>query len=394
MKLTNSIFLISLSSLLVFSACYDTEKQKKEKEKMEAAKKPHIEKSSFGILPDGQAVDLYTLRNDEGMNVAIMNYGAAIVSWTAPDKNGKYEDITLGCDSVSGYVKGVPYFGAVVGRYGNRIANGKFTLDGATYTLATNNNPNHLHGGVKGYDKVIWTATPMDSEEPALKLTYMSKDGEEGYPGNLSIEVVYTLQKDNSVKMAYSATTDKVTVVNLTNHAYFNLSGNMNNTILDHEVKINADKYLPVDKTLIPNAGLQPVKGTPFDFTTSFKIGARINDSADTQIKFGGGYDHAWVLSPIKVASSDLVLAAVVNEPNSGRVMEVFTSEPAIQFYTGNFLDGTINGKNGVKYKHRSGLCLETEHYPDSPNQPKFPTTVLKPNEKYQTTTVYKFSAK
>jgi aldose 1-epimerase len=359
--------------------------------------KSSIEKAPFGKLPDGQAVDIYTLKNNAGMTVAITNYGGTIVSWTAPDKNRKYEDITLGCDSLSGYLKGVPYFGALIGRYGNRIAKGKFNLEGKTYTLAVNNIGNHLHGGIKGFDKVVWTATPMQAEEPALKLTYVSKDMEEGYPGNLSVEVVYTLQKDNALKIDYKATTDKTTVVNLTNHAYFNLTGNPANTILDHEVTLNCDKFLPVDKTLIPTGILKPVKGTPFDFTTPSKIGARINDSADIQIKYGGGYDHAWVLSPLTPKGEQeggLRLAATVHEPTSGRVMEVLTTEPAIQFYTGNFLDGTIKGKGGIVIKKRTALCLETEHYPDAPNQSKFPTTVLKPNETYKTTTVYKFSTK
>ena len=355
--------------------------------------KSSIDKSSFGELKNGQAVDLYTLKNNEGMTVAISNYGGTIVSWTAPDKNGKYEDITLGCDSVGGYEKGVPYFGALIGRYGNRIAKGKFSLDGKNYTLAVNNIGNHLHGGIKGYDKVFWTATPIQQEEPALKLTYISKDMEEGYPGNLSIEVVYTLQKDNSLKIDYKATTDKTTVVNLTNHAYFNLTGNANNTILDHELVLNCDKYLPVDKTLIPTGELKSVTGTAFDFTKNFNIGKRINDSADVQIKYGGGYDHAWILTGANTEGG-LRLAATVIEPTSGRVMEVSTTEPAIQFYTGNFLDGTIRGKGGVIYKRRSGLCLETEHYPDSPNQLKFPTTTLKVGETYKTTTVYKFSVK
>lgn len=396
MKLTTSLFALSLGALCLFSCKENNGKSHSETtvDINEKGNKSHfessIDKAPFGKLPDGQAVEIYTLKNNAGMSVSIMTYGAAIVNWTAPDKNGKYEDITLGCDSLSGYLKGVPYFGSVVGRYGNRIAKGKFSIDGKTYTLATNNGANHLHGGVKGYDKVNWNATPIQQEEPALKLTYTSKDGEEGYPGNLAIEVVYTLQKDNSLRIAYSATTDKTTVVNLTNHAYFNLAGD-GKSILDHEVTLNADKFLPVDKGLIPTGELKPVTGTPFDFTKSFKIGARINDTLNAQIKLGGGYDHAWILNK---GNDALTLAATVVEPTSGRVMEVFTTEPAIQFYTGNFLDGTINGKKGVKYAKRSGLCLETEHYPDSPNQSKFPTTLLKPNEKYQTTTIYKFSAK
>lgn len=394
-----NIFLsLFLMSFTLFS-CKDNSKTMRSETSVEVneglkttfSAKSSIEKASFGILPDGQAVDIYTLKNNAGMTVAISNYGGTIVSWTAPDKNGKYEDITLGFDSLSSYLKSSPYFGAIIGRYGNRIAKGKFNLEGKTYTLAVNNIGNHLHGGIKGFDKVVWAATPLQAEEPALKLTYTSKDMEEGYPGNLSVEVVYTLQKDNALKIAYKATTDKATVVNLTNHAYFNLTGNPANTILDHELTLNCDKFLPVDKTLIPTGLLKPVKGTVFDFTTPFKIGARINDSSDIQIKYGGGYDHAWILTD---ASNTLRLAASVHEPTSGRVMEVLTTEPAIQFYTGNFLDGKATGKGGVVINKRTGLCLETEHYPDSPNQAKFPTTVLKPNETYSTTTVYKFSTK
>ena len=385
------IFLCAFVALSLAS-CKQNPDQSKSGQVVDLSQKATIEKSSFGKTKDGQILDLYTLKNLAGMTVQITNFGGTIVSWTAPDKNGKYEDITLGCDSISGYEKGVPYFGALIGRYGNRIAKGKFSLEGKTYTLAVNNIGNHLHGGIKGFDKVVWTATPIEGPDPSVKMAYTSKDMEEGYPGNLAIEVIYTLQKDNSLKIEYSATTDKTTVVNLTNHAYFNLTGNMNNTILDHEVALNCDKFLPVDKTLIPTGELKNVEGTPFDFLTkSYKIGERINDTLNEQIKFGGGYDHAWI---IKDHTTTIHPAATVYEPTSGRVMEVLTTEPAIQFYTGNFLDGTIKGKGGVIYKKRSGLCLETEHYPDSPNQPKFPTTTLKPKETYTTTTVYRFSVK
>lgn len=349
-----------------------------------------IEKTSYGNLPTGEAADLYTLKNSAGMVVKITNYGGIITYWSTPDKNGKYADVALGCDSLGGYLKGVPFFGALVGRYGNRIAKGKFTLDGKQYTLAQNNGVNALHGGKKGFDKVMWAATPIDGEEPQLKLTYTSADGEEGYPGKLDVEVVYTLQKDNSLKIDYKATTDKPTVINLTNHAYFNLTGDFSKEILDHEVMLNADKFLPVDETLIPTGELKTVAGTLFDFTKSFKIGARINDAKDVQIKYGKGYDHCWVATD---SSKTLKTIASVYEPTTGRVMEVLTTEPAVQFYTGNFLDGVPAGK-GVNYKFRTGFCLETQHYPDSPNQAKFPTTVLRPNETYQTTTVYKFSAK
>ncbi len=347
-----------------------------------------IVKSPFGTLPDGQAADLYTLRNEKGMTVKITNFGGTIVSWTAPDKNGNYEDITLGCDSLSGYLKGTPYFGSIIGRYGNRIAKGKFSLDGKEYTLATNNIGNHLHGGLKGFDKVLWTAAPANGSEPALKLRYTSPDGEEGYPGNLQVEVVYTLQQDNALKIEYSATTDKKTVCNLTNHAYFNLAGAGKGDILNHELALYADRFLPVDSTLIPTGELKPVAGSVFDFTRPVAIGAGINDTGDTQIVAGGGYDHCWIL---KNNGNTLKLAAVLSEPVSGRRMEVHTTEPAIQFYSGNFLDGTVVGKGNIPYKHRTGLCLETEHYPDSPNQPEFPTAVLNPGETYRSTTIYKF---
>lgn len=358
--------------------------------KKETEQKAGIEKTSFGTLSDGQAVDLYTLHNAAGMTAKISNYGGTIVSLTAPDKDGKFEEVTLGMDSLAGYEKGVPFFGALIGRYGNRIAKGKFDLDGKTYTLPTNNGPNSLHGGAKGFDKRVWTATPVEGDEPTLKLTYVSKDGEEGYPGTLNVEVTYTLQKDNALKIDYKATTDKPTVVNLTNHTYFNLTGGVKRDILDHVVTIYADKFIPVSKDLIPTGELQPVAGTPFDFTKPRVIGQSINDSTDVQIKNGGGYDHAWVLTD---SSKSMKKVATVMEPTSGRVMEVQSTEPAVQFYTGNFLDGTLSGR-GVTYKKRYALCLETEHYPDSPNQPKFPSTVLRPGQTYQTTTIYTFSAK
>jgi aldose 1-epimerase len=378
-NISKTVVIGLISSIFIMDSC----KQKTTNQETTSAT------VDFGKMSDGRIPKLYTLRNEAGMEVKISDFGGTIVSWTAPDKDGKFEDITLGCDSLSGYQKGVPYFGALIGRYGNRIQKGTFSLDGKTYNLAKNNGVNALHGGLLGFDKVLWTATPVAGEEPALKLTYTSKDGEEGYPGNLTVEVVYTLQKDNALKIDYKATTDKATPVNLTNHAYFNLSGNMNETILDDEVIIQANQYLPVDATLIPTGELKSVKGTAFDFTKSKKIGLQINDTTDIQIKYGGGYDHCWVLSD---SSKTLKLAATVLNSKSGRLMEVYTTEPAIQFYTGNFLDGTINGKNNTIYKHRSGLCLETQHYPDSPNKSSFPNTILKPGETYQTSTVYKFS--
>ena len=375
-----NLFPLLLITLIFTQSC------KKSPKKMTAG----ITQDIFGKVSNTENANIFTLRNAAGMTIRISNYGGTIVSWTAPDKDGNFEDITLGCDSLTDYQKGVPYFGALVGRYGNRIAKGKFTLDDKTYNLAVNNGVNTLHGGLKGFDKALWKAIAVDGEEPKLILNYVSKDGEEGYPGTLSVEVVYTLTKENALKIDYKATTDKATVINLTNHAYFNLAGvKVNTPILDHEITLNADKYLPVDATLIPTGELKPVSGTPFDFTKAKKIGSQINDITDIQIKYGGGYDHCWVLTD---SSKTLKLAATVHEPKSGRMMEVFTTEPAIQFYTGNFLDGSNIGKGGIAYQKRTGLCLETQHYPDSPNQPKFPSVVLRPNEKYQTTTVYKFS--
>ena len=347
-----------------------------------------IKKTVFGTLPDGRVADQYTLKNANGMEVKISNYGGVITHLTAPDKDGKFEDIVLGFDSLAGYFAPPPYFGAIIGRYGNRIAKGKFTLDGKEYNLAKNNGENHLHGGLVGFDKVLWNTEAIEGEESALKLTYISKDGEEGYPGNLNVTVIYTLQKDNSLKIEYAATTDKATVINLTNHSYFNLSG-FKKDVLDQEVTLNADRYLPVDKGLIPTGELRSVTGNVFDFTKPTVIGKGINEVKDEQIKLGGGYDHAWILNK---KGNELSLAATVLEKMSGRKMEVLTTEPAIQFYTGNFLDGKLTGKGNVKYVKRFALCLETEHYPDSPNQSAFPTVVLKPNEKYSTTTVYKFS--
>jgi aldose 1-epimerase len=386
-------FYLNFLLLMVLFSCKNESAQKKT-ETTEAAKATPsvtITKSAWGQMPNGTKLDLYTLKNKNGMEVRITNYGGIITHLTAPDKDGKYEDVVWGFDSIAGYLTPPPYFGAIIGRYGNRIAKGKFTLDGKTYSLAGNNNGNHLHGGLKGFDKVVWTGEAME-KDGALKLTYLSKDGEEGYPGNLSAEVTYTLTDDNALKIDYKATTDKATVVNLTNHSYFNLGGQTDKDILSHELMLNADRFLPVDKGLIPTGELRPVAGTVFDFTKSTPIGQRINDPKDEQIKLGGGYDHAWILNHPEITTSRL--AAVLTETTSGRVMEVHTTEPAIQFYTGNFLDGTLKGKNGIVYKKRSALCLETEHYPDSPNQPKFPTTVLKPGETYKTQTVYKFSVK
>ena len=345
------------------------------------------EKTAFGKTSDGQNVDLYTLTNKNGMQVAITNFGGIVVRIKVADRHGKVEDVVLGYDSLDGYVSDKSYFGAVVGRYGNRIAQGKFTLDGATYTLARNNGENSLHGGIKGFNKAVWEAREVAAKEgPSVELTYTSKDGEEGYPGNLSVKVVYTLTDRNELKIDYSATTDKKTVLNLTNHSYFNLNPG-GSDILQHILMIQADKFTPVDAGLIPTGELRSVAGTPFDFRKPTAIGARIEQD-DEQLKLGKGYDHNFVLSGKGVG-----LAARVVEPTTGRVLEVLTSEPGVQFYSGNFLDGSARGKGGKTYGRRSAFCLETQHFPDSPNHQKFPTTELKPGEKYHSTTIYKFSA-
>ncbi len=349
-----------------------------------------IKKQSFGTLPDGAEVALYTLVNAQGMRVTITTYGGAVVSLTAPDRAGTYADVVLGFDALEGYLGLNPFFGCLVGRFGNRIAHGKFTLDGVEYTLALNDGANHLHGGVKGFDKRLWAARAFEAADgPALELTYTSADGEEGYPGALSVKVVYTLTDDNALRIEYTATTDKPTIVNLTNHSYFNLSAGAANTILDHALMLNADRFTPVDGTLIPTGELRPVAGTLLDFRAPTPIGTRIN-ADDAQLKFAGGYDHNWIVNG---APGALRLAARVAEPTSGRVMEVYTTEPAIQFYAGNFLPPTLPGKGGAVYHWRSGFCLETQHYPDSPNKPEFPTTTLRPGETYRTTTEYRFGA-
>lgn len=350
-----------------------------------------VVREPFGEMPDGKNVTLYTLKNKNGLTMGVINYGGIIVSLKAPDKNGTFEDVVLGFDSLSDYIKNNPYFGAIVGRFGNRIANAKFTLDGQEHTLAANDGANHLHGGIKGFDKVYWEIAVIDSlDQPSIKLSYVSPDGEEGYPGTLDVEVVYTLTNEDALQIDYTATTDKKTVLNLTQHSYFNLSGNMEEDILDDILMINADTFLPVNRTLIPTGELQPVENTPFDFTEPTAIGARINDE-HTQIAYGGGYDHCWVLNEEVDLENP---AATVYDSTSGRFMEVFTTEPGIQFYAGNFLDGSNAGKGGTAYGKRSGLCLETQHFPDSPNQPEFPSVELNPGETYETTTIYKFSVK
>jgi aldose 1-epimerase len=355
------------------------------------AGKQGIKKESFGTLPDGTPVDLYTVTNSHGIEIRATNYGGIVVSLRVPDKKGNLDDIALGFDDLKGYLANTPYFGAIIGRYGNRIANGKFALDGREYSLAKNNGPNSIHGGLNGFNKVVWHAEQFQtSAGVGLILTYTSKDGEEGYPGNLKTKVTYTLTDKNEWIIDYEAVTDKATPVNLTEHTYFNLAGEGTSDVLGHEMELKASRFTPVDQNLIPTGELRAVKGTPLDFTQSTAIGARI-DSDYEQLRLGHGYDHNFVVDAA-AKNSDPVLAARVKDPTSGRVLEVYTTQPGIQFYTGNFLDGTITGKKGHVYKQHYGFCLETQHFPDSPNHPEFPTTILKPGQTYQSRTIYKMS--
>jgi aldose 1-epimerase len=350
-----------------------------------------IKLAAFHRTIDGSQVDLYTLKNSKGLEAKITNYGGIVVSLTAPDKNGKLGDVVLGYDTLNEYIGSSPYFGALIGRYGNRIAKGRFTVDGVEYQLAQNDDSNALHGGRKGFDKMVWQAETVDTNDgPALKLTYTSKDGEENYPGTLHCAVTYTLTNKNELKIEYAAETDKPTFVNLTHHSYFNLKDGGASDILGHELMIKAGKFTPVDKGLIPTGEQSPVAGTPFDFNKSTPIGARL-DNDHEQLRFGKGYDHNWVLER---QGKDLELVASLYEPTSARFMEVLTTEPGLQFYSGNFLDGTNKGKGGAIYQRRTGVCLEAQHFPDSPNRPEFPTTKLKPHEKYTHTTVYSFSTR
>ena len=357
-----------------------------------AVAQPAITKAPFGKTRDGESVDLYTLRNRHGMETKITNYGGIVVSLTAPDRDHKFADVVLGYNDLDSYMNPpFPYFGAIIGRYGNRIAKGRFTLNGVEYKLAVNNGENHLHGGLKGFDRVVWAAQQRTTAAgPALVLSYLSKDGEEGYPGNLRVIVVYTLTNNNELKIDYRASTDKDTVANLTHHSYFNLKGEGNGDILDHRVVLKASRFVPTDAGSIPTGELKSVAGTPFDFLTANAIGARINQD-DQQLKFGNGYDHTWVING---RHGVLRQAASVYEASTGRVMEVWTTEPGVQFYTGNFLDGSRPGKSGQPYPRRSGFCLETQHYPDSPNRPNFPTTTLRKGATYRATTIYRFSAR
>jgi len=343
-----------------------------------------VARAPFGHLPDGRPVELFTLTNRHGLEVRAMTYGAIITSIRTPDREGTSADIVLGFDSVGAYLAGSPYFGAVVGRYANRIARGRFVLDGVTYRLARNNGPNSLHGGTRGFDKVLWTAQPFQTDSSTgVVFQYVSRDGEEGYPGTVRVQVTYTLSDRNALEFAYDATSDKATPINLSQHTYWNLHGDGQGDILDHVLTLNASAYTPVDSTLIPTGQIAPVEGTPFDFRRPTVIGARI-DTDHEQLEFGRGYDHNWVL--------DGHTAARLEDPKTGRRLDIRTTEPGIQFYTGNFLDGTLKGKNAVTYGHRTGLCLETQHFPDSPNHANFPSTILQPGARYQSRTTIEFS--
>lgn len=372
--------LFMIPFVLLLAGCDDTDEQ---------SAHPSVSSVPFGEV-EGRSVSLFTLSNANGMEVKATNYGGILTHIRVPDTGGTFEDVALGYDSLDGYLDRSPFFGAIVGRYANRIAGAEFTLDGETYPLAANNGPNHLHGGERGFDKVVWAAQPFEeADRRGILLAYTSVDGEEGYPGTLDVQVTYTLTDDDELIVDYQATTDAPTPVNLTQHAYFNLAGVGKGDVHDHEVMINADRFTPVDSTLIPTGELRPVEGTPFDFTDPTPIGARI-DAADQQIEYGGGYDHNFVLNG---AAGEMKLAARVYEPTSGRVMEVRTTEPGVQFYTGNFLDGSITGK-GATYTARSGFCLETQHFPNSPNESSFPSAILRPGEEYETRTIYAFDVR
>jgi aldose 1-epimerase len=371
-----ALFLIAISAVIL-AGCASTGK----------SGEGQITQSPFGKTKEGTPVDLFTLRNANGVEAQICNYGGIVTSLKVPDRTGKFGDVVLGYDNLDDYLKSSPFFGAMVGRYGNRIAKGRFTLDGVEYKLATNNGPNSLHGGIKGFDKEVWQSKSLVTPDgPALELSYVSKDGEEGFPGTLTVTAVYTLTRDNGLRLEYTATTDKDTVVNLTQHSYFNLAGK--GDVLGHQLYLNASRFTPVDSTLIPTGELRSVEGTPFDFRKPTAIGARINQD-DQQLKLGNGYDHCFVVDK---PMGKLGLLARVTEPTTGRVLEAYSTEPGVQFYTGNFLDGTLTGKGGWVYQFRNGFCLEPQHYPDSPNHPEFPSVVLKPGQVYRNTIIFKFS--
>lgn len=398
-KIFKTLPAIFLLSSLLFIQCKNTDKNEgsaAENEQAEGTRDNRgmqISESDFGKTSEGEAVTKYTITNSAGLEMSVINYGGIITSLKIPNKNGEYQDVVLGLDSVSQYETAGTYFGAIIGRFGNRIANASFELDGKKYQLEANDGPNSLHGGNKGFDKVIWNVEPSAGEDEAsLKLTYTSKDGEGGYPGNLETTVTYTINSNNELDIKYEATTDQKTVVNLTQHSYFNLSGDFSKTILDHVVQIDADEYLPVDKTLIPTGKLEPVEGTPFDFREPTPISEGMKqEESNEQLKRGPGFDHCWVLND---QDNGMRLAASAYEPTSGRLMEVYTTEPALQFYIGNFLDGSLPAKGGGNYEKRTGFCMETQHYPDSPNQEQFPSVVLEPGDTYTSETAYKFSVK
>jgi aldose 1-epimerase len=349
-----------------------------------------IQQESFGRTAEGAEASLFTLRSDGGLRVAITDFGGAITSLWVPDRDGKLADVVLGYDTLVGYLAGKSFFGGIIGRFGNRIARGRFTLEGVEYSLPLNNGANHLHGGPNGFDRLLWKAEAVErADGPALKLTRTSPDGEEGYPGNLRVEVIYTLAGPDTLRIDYRAETDKATPVNLTNHSYFNLAGHDAGPILEHELTLASSRTTAVDGELIPTGEMRTVDGTPFDFRTPRRIGERI-DADDEQLRFGPGYDHNFIIDR---ANGGLAFAARMREPRSGRTLEVLTTEPAIQFYSGNFLNGSETGKGGHPYNRRTGFCLETQHYPDAPNQPAFPNTILLPGERYESTTIYRFLA-
>jgi aldose 1-epimerase len=379
-KLINNAGMLLVLSTLILAACTST-----------GDLKMKIKKQGFGKLSDGRDVDLLTLIHPDGSTVELTNYGAAVVSVKVPDKNGKIEDVVLGFDNIEDYEKIRVFYGAIVGRYGNRIAQGKFTLDGVEYNIPVNDGENSLHGGFNGFDKMLWNVDEFDVDNSAyVKLSYLSKDGEEGYPGNMNVAVSYSFTLDHELKIDYKITTDKPTVKNVTNHAYFNLSGDVKDDILNHELMLNADTYTPVTAGLIPTGETAPVEGTPMDFRKPEKIGSRINEDFE-QLKLGLGYDHNWIINN---TDGSLKLAGTVYEPVSGRFMEIYTAEPGIQFYSGNFMDGSHSGHDGRVYQYREAMCLETQHYPDSPNHVNFPSTTLNPGEVYTSQTVYKFDVK
>jgi len=364
---------------------------------VETTMTPTVTSAPFGTTPDGDSVEVFTLKNSNGLEVRAMTYGAILLSIKTPDKDGNMGDIVLGFDSLGGYtspdyIAHLPYFGAVVGRYANRIAGGKFSIDGQSYQLPTNDGPNSLHGGTKGFDQRVWSGTSFQNDTAAgVVLKYTSPDGQEGYPGTLNVQVTYTLTNSNELVVDYGATTDKPTIVNLAQHSYWNLEDDGRSDILSHRLMINADSFTPVDSTLIPTGEIRAVAGTPFDFRTPHEIGERIN-ADNEQLHIAGGYDDNWVLNDTPVDSATgLTVAAEVWAPTSGRTLEVLTDQPGLQFYSGNFLDGTITGKNGITYGHRAAFALETQHFPDSPNHPDFPSTVLRPGDQYKTRTVFRF---